>query len=125
VKSEGHSQTLATASIDTGAIDHLVLAGWAGRDQAAVEAHIRELEALGTSRPSRTPVFYRVASSLLTTSDAIQVVASETSGEVEFVLVVRDDGVWVGLAVWRNTASRSQSSFVRRWSRQHSGGSTR
>lgn len=86
-----------TASIDTGAVNHLVLAGWAGRDQAAVEAHIRELEALGTPRPSRTPVFYRVSSTLLTTGHAIEVVGNETSGEVEFVLVVRADGVWVGL----------------------------
>lgn len=87
----------ATATLDVSDIDHLVLAGWAGRNQAAVEAHIRELEALGTARPSRTPVFYRVASSLLTTADAIQVVANETSGEVEFVLVPRGDGIWVGL----------------------------
>jgi 2-keto-4-pentenoate hydratase/2-oxohepta-3-ene-1,7-dioic acid hydratase in catechol pathway len=86
-----------TASVDLDAVNHLVLAGWAGRDQAAVEAHIRELEALGTSRPSRTPVFYRVASRLLTTGDAIEVVGDETSGEVEFVLVIRDDGAWVGL----------------------------
>jgi hypothetical protein len=82
---------------DVGTIDHLVLAGWAGRNQPAVEAHVRELEALGAPRPSRTPVFYRVAASLLTTSDAIEVVGNETSGEVEFVLVTRDDGVWVGL----------------------------
>jgi len=87
----------ATATIDVASVDHLVLAGWAGRDQAAVEAHILELEALGTARPSRTPVFYRVASTLLTTSDAIQVVGGETSGEVEFVLVPRADGIWVGL----------------------------
>jgi Protein of unknown function (DUF2848) len=88
---------LASIRFDIGAIDHLVLAGWAGRDQAAVEAHIRELEALGTPRPSRTPVFYRVASSLLTTTDAIEVVGTETSGEVEFVIVPRHDGLWVGL----------------------------
>ncbi|MDB4877048.1 MAG: hypothetical protein JWM41_3494 [Gemmatimonadetes bacterium] len=73
------------------------MAGWAGRDHAAVEAHIRELEALGTPRPSRTPVFYRVASSLLTTRDVLEVVGSETSGEVEFVLVMQSDGLWVGL----------------------------
>jgi hypothetical protein len=87
----------ASSRFDIDAIDHLALAGWAGRNQAAVEAHIRELEALGTPRPSRTPVFYRVASSLLTTSDAIEVVGNDTSGEVEFVLVARDDGLWVGL----------------------------
>jgi hypothetical protein len=83
--------------LDVFAIDHLVLAGWAGRDAAAVEAHIRELEALGTPRPTRTPVYYRVAASLLTTADAIQVVGGETSGEVEFVLVTLRDELWVGL----------------------------
>lgn len=88
---------MTTTAFDVGAIHHLVLAGWAGRDQAAVEAHIRELEAMGTPRPSRTPVFYRVASSLLTTGDVIEVVGNETSGEVEFVLVMRNDGLWVGL----------------------------
>lgn len=75
----------------------MALAGWAGRDAAAVEAHIRELEVLGLTRPSHTPVFYRVASSLLTTTDDIEVVGGETSGEVEFVLVMLDDGLWVGL----------------------------
>ena len=86
-----------TATFDVADVDHLVLAGWAGRDQAAVEAHIRELEALGTPRPTRTPVFYRVVASLLTTATVIQVVGEETSGEVEFVLVRRADGLWVGL----------------------------
>jgi hypothetical protein len=74
-----------------------VLAGWASRNEAGVEAHIRELEKLGTPPPSRTPLFYRVASSLLTTRDTIEVVGTETSGEVEFVLVWHRDGLWVGL----------------------------
>lgn len=86
-----------TATFDVTAIHHLVLAGWAGRNRAAVEAHVRELEALGTPRPTRTPVFYRVAASLLTTGASIEVVGPETSGEVEFVLVPRADGLWVGL----------------------------
>jgi hypothetical protein len=89
--------TAATASFDAAAIVHLALAGWAGRNQAAVEAHIHELEALGMPRPSRTPIFYRAAASLLTTSNAIQVVGAETSGEVEFVIVPRADGLWIGL----------------------------
>jgi hypothetical protein len=86
-----------TATFDVADVDHLVLAGWAGRNLAAVEAHIRELETLGTPRPTRTPVFYRVAASLLTSNDSIEVVGTETSGEVEFVLVRRDDGLWIGL----------------------------
>lgn len=95
--SADHAALGATASFDVASVNHVVLAGWAGRDQAAVDAHIRELEALGTPRPTRTPVFYRVASSLVTTGNAIEVVGSETSGEVEFVLVPRRDGLWVGL----------------------------
>ena len=87
----------ATATFDPAAVNHLVLAGWAGRNQAAVEAHIRELEALGATRPTRTPVFYRAAASLLTTGGEIQVVGTETSGEVEFVISPREDGLWVGL----------------------------
>jgi hypothetical protein len=86
-----------TATFDPAAVNHLVLAGWAGRNQAAVDAHVRELEALGATRPTRTPVFYRVAASLLTTSDAIEVVGTETSGEVEFVVVPRVDGLWIGV----------------------------
>ena len=88
---------MRTEAFDVAAVNHLVLAGWAGRNQAAVESHIRELETLGTPRPTRTPVFYRAAASLLTTASVIEVVGTETSGEVEFILVKRADGFWVGL----------------------------
>jgi len=75
----------------------LVIAGWAGRDAARVEAHVRELEAEGIPRPPRTPMFYVLAASLLTTAEEITVVGGATSGEVECLLVSRDDGLWVGL----------------------------
>ncbi|HTE45839.1 MAG TPA: DUF2848 domain-containing protein [Gemmatimonadaceae bacterium] len=91
------SSPLASRAFEIASIDYLVLAGWAGRDTAAVEAHIRELEVLGTPRPSRTPIFYRVSASLLTTADAIQVVGGDSSGEVEFIIVRDADGLWVGL----------------------------
>jgi hypothetical protein len=71
----------------------LVVAGWTGRDQAAVEAHIRELEKLGVARPTRTPIFYRVGASLLTTAPAVDVMGGDSSGEVEFILL-NHEGVW-------------------------------
>ena len=43
------------------------IAGWTGRNLAALEAHIKELEALGVKRPKSVPIFYRNAASLLTT----------------------------------------------------------
>jgi len=76
-------------------IDQLVIAGWTGRDEAALRSHIRELEEIGVKPPKTTPIFYRVAADLLTQATAIQVSGAETSGEVEFVLLAKPDGLWV------------------------------
>jgi hypothetical protein len=65
----------------------LVIAGWTGRDQAALHKHIRELEEIGVKPPKTTPIFYRVAASLFTTAGEIEVSGPDTSGEVEFVLL--------------------------------------
>ena len=78
-------------------IDHLVIAGWTGRDAAAVEAHIAELERLGVKRPKSTPIFYRVAAALLTTAAAIEVAGGDSSGEVEPVILSLADRLWVGV----------------------------
>jgi hypothetical protein len=78
-------------------IDALVIAGWTGRDAEAVEAHIAELERLGVKRPKSTPIFYRVAAALLTTADTIEVAGTDSSGEVEPVVVSLADRLWVGV----------------------------
>ena len=79
------------------AIDTLVIAGWTGRNQEALEKHIKELEEIGVARPKSTPIFYRVAASLLTNADEVQVSGESTSGEVEFVMFHLADGLWVGV----------------------------
>jgi hypothetical protein len=79
------------------AIDTGVIAGWTGRDQAAIRHHIAELEALGVKAPRVTPTFYRVSVSRFTLQPEIQVVGSASSGEVEFVLLTHDGKLWVGL----------------------------
>jgi len=83
--------------LDLAAIENLVIAGWTGRNVEALEAHIRELEAIGVKRPKSVPIFYRVAVQLLTTAGSIQVMADQSSGEVEFVLYALDDGMWIGV----------------------------
>jgi hypothetical protein len=83
--------------LDLSAIKRLIIAGWTGRDLAALEKHIRELEAIGVPRPKRTPIFYRGAAALLTTADTIEVLGEASSGEVECVVYALDDGLWVGL----------------------------
>ena len=76
-------------------VRELVIAGWTGRDERSLRKHIRELEELGVKPPKTTPIFYRVSAHLLTFSDQIQVSGPDTSGEVEFVLLCRADGLWV------------------------------
>jgi len=83
--------------LDVAEIDSLVIAGWTGRNVEALEAHIKELEAIGVKRPKSVPIFYRVAYSLLTTASAIEVMADKSSGEVEFVLYALNDGLWLGV----------------------------
>ncbi len=76
----------------------LIMAGWTGRDEAAVRHHIDELAALGVPPPSRVPLFYRVDAALLApAAAAIDVLGDTTSGEVEPVLVALADGLWVGV----------------------------
>jgi len=77
-------------------IDQLVIAGWTGRDKAAVEKHIAELAALGVKRPPTTPVFYRASAARLTLDDEIEVLGETSSGEVEFVLLQHAGRLWVG-----------------------------
>lgn len=43
-----------------------IVAGWTGRDRAAVDHHIAELADLGVAPPSEVPLFYRVSQSLFT-----------------------------------------------------------
>lgn len=78
-------------------IDSLVVAGWTGRDKAAVEHHIAELAAIGVKPPRVVPCFYRLSASLLTTARDVEVVGENSSGEVEFVLVSADEALYVGV----------------------------
>ncbi|MBF6616774.1 MAG: DUF2848 domain-containing protein [Candidimonas sp.] len=72
-------------------ITNCIVAGWAGRDQAAIEHHIEELAELGVPRPSAVPLYYRIASNQLTQEHSVQVVGDGSSGEVE-VFVFSDQG---------------------------------
>jgi hypothetical protein len=72
-------------------VSQLIIAGWTGRDEAALRKHITELEEIGVKPPKTTPIFYRVAASLFTFCDEIQVCGPDTSGEVEFVLIKAEE----------------------------------
>jgi Protein of unknown function (DUF2848) len=78
-------------------ISQLVIAGWTGRDEAALRKHIKELEEIGVKPPKATPIFYRVSANLFCHADEIQVSGPDTSGEVEFVLIASTEGLKVAV----------------------------
>jgi len=87
-----------TAGQSTKPVDirRAIIAGWTARSRAAIDEHIAELKEIGVAPPKRTPMFYRVAASRLTTADRIEAIGSASSGEVEFFLVNIDGDLWVG-----------------------------
>ena len=79
-------------------INRAIVGGWTGRDKDALQHHIDELAKIGVKAPEKTPMFYRVGVSRLTTADAIEVIGDGSSGEVEYVLIQRENRIWVGAA---------------------------
>ncbi|MFD7286734.1 DUF2848 domain-containing protein [Streptomyces sp. NPDC057539] len=67
-------------------------AGYAGRSQDDVAAHVAELAELGVPAPSVTPALYPVAPYLAQHTDRVSVQHGRTSGEAEWALVVDGDG---------------------------------
>ncbi len=76
-------------------IRDLVVGGWTGRDRAALQAHMDELAELGVKAPSTVPLYYRCSASLVTQAARIQVIGTDSSGEVEAVLIGTEDGMLV------------------------------
>jgi hypothetical protein len=92
---DGHAKG-AVEKIDVDVAD-LVIAGWTGRDVAALNHHIEELKALGVMPPSAVPIYYRISANLLTQAPRVQMLGEASSGEVEPVLFAAAGRLWVTL----------------------------
>ena len=78
-------------------VRRMVNAGFVGRDQATVKAHIDEMRHLGIPAPTSVPVFFPLTADNVTTADQIEVIGPDTSGEAEYVLLLHEDEVFVGV----------------------------
>jgi hypothetical protein len=79
-------------------VDRMINAGFTGRDQAEVRHHLDELSAKGIVVPDETPLIYPVIPATLTTEERIVVYGQQTSGEIEFVLFVKNENeIYVGI----------------------------
>lgn len=75
----------------------LVIAGFTGRNQAEVQQHIDELVAIGVPAPDTVPSFYVLDSALTTSAADIETGGSNTSGEVEPVLIRHDGRLYLSV----------------------------
>ena len=79
-------------------VSRVIVAGWTGRDVAAVQHHVEELAELGVPAPSATPLYYRAGAGTLTQARAIDALGAETSGEAEPFIIRANGATWIGLA---------------------------
>ncbi len=78
-------------------INHLVVAGWTARDHKTVQIHIDELAEIGVAPPSTVPLYYRASNLLLTQDKRVEVVGSDSSGEVEPLIIKQNGTFWLGI----------------------------
>jgi hypothetical protein len=84
--------TLPDGSQRTVTVTRLLNAGYAGRRQEDVAAHVAELAELGVPAPATTPALYPVSPYLAQHTDTVHAQHGKTSGEAEWALVVADSG---------------------------------
>lgn len=92
LESKGQTRTVEVQ------LKNLIVAGWAGRDLAAIEHHIEELAELGVPRPSSVPLYYRIGTNQFTQEDVVQVVGPHSSGEIEALVFQADDQLCISIA---------------------------
>jgi hypothetical protein len=76
----------------------MVNAGYVGRNQEEVQKHVQELAAKGIPAPASTPTLYPVLCRTLMMDASIEAYGTETSGEVEYVLLIENEqNIYVAL----------------------------
>lgn len=83
---------LPDGSEATVTVQRLFNAGYAGKNQEEVRAHIEELAELGVPAPTSTPTLFPISPYLAQQTDRVYVQHGRTSGEAEWALVIDDEG---------------------------------
>ena len=94
-------------------VTRMVNAGYVGRNLEAVKAHIEELRREGITPPPSVPMLFPVLSNNITTENEIEVVGSKTSGEVEFVLLVHREDIFVGVGSDHTDRDLERQSIIK------------
>lgn len=98
MQAEFKIESSATPQVLTLDIHTFIVAGWAGRDMAAIEHHIEELAAIGVPRPSSVPLYYRIGHNQMTQADVVEVVGPHSSGEIETFVFAAGGRLYISIA---------------------------
>lgn len=93
-------------------VRRVVLAGYTARDPEAVRNYVEGLAAKGIEPPPEIPMYFQVGRELVTTKSAVDVAGAETCGEVEFALLVADDGEVLVAAASDHTDRKLEQSSI-------------
>ena len=89
---------LQSAQRDVGFVARrVIIAGYTGRNQDEVRAHINELAAQGVPAPTEIPTIFRTTLDRLTAEGEVEVLGEHTSGEAEAVLLVEANDIWIAV----------------------------
>ncbi len=78
-------------------LKNLLVVGFAGKDIEKTMEHIHELEAEGIKCPRKVPVLYQCEKQILTDKNEIEVIGNKTSGEVEYLILIKDGKIYIGV----------------------------
>lgn len=80
------------------AYERVFAIGYAGRNIEKTMEHIRELERdLGVPAPKKIPTIFQCGNYVLTQEKDLAMIGSKTCGEVEYVIVVKNGKVYIGV----------------------------
>ena len=89
--------------------------GYAGRNIEKTMEHIKELEReLGVPAPKKIPTIFQCGNYVLTQGKKLAFVGEKTCGEVEYVIVIKDKTIYIGLGSDPQTGSLRQPVFQKR-----------
>lgn len=74
-----------------------MVVGFAGKDIEKTMEHIHELEEAGIKCPRKVPVLYQCEKQILTEKDEIEVIGNKTSGEVEYLILIKNGKIYIGV----------------------------
>jgi len=95
--------------------DNCVAAGYTGRNQKAVQAHIKELKSLGIPAPQKIPAMYWIEPERVSTKKTLHVIGDKTSGEVEFFLAKDNAGELYVTVASDHTDREMEKDSVSHW----------